>query len=113
TTSGRLRLDAVARYLQDIATDDVDDAGTDDSEHVWVVRRAVLDVIRPFERDGSVQGATWAGGIGPRWATRRSRIEGDAGGLIEAEGLWVHLNRATLQPRPMPERFRETFGTES
>lgn len=110
TAAGRLRLDAVARYLQDIATDDVDDAGTDDSEHVWVVRRTVLDVLHPFDRDGSVALATWAGGVGPRWATRRTRVEGDAGGCIEAESLWVHLHRDTMQLHPMPDRFRDVFG---
>ena len=110
TATGRLRLDAVARYLQDIATDDVDDAGTDDSEHVWVVRRTVLDVLHPFDRDSSVVLATWASGVGPRWATRRTRLEGNAGGCIEAESLWVHLHRDTMQLHPMPERFWEVFG---
>jgi acyl-ACP thioesterase len=40
-------------------------------------------------------------------------VTGDAGGLIEAESLWVHLNRVTLQPRPMPTRFREAFGADA
>jgi acyl-ACP thioesterase len=110
TATGRLRLDAVARYLQDIATDDVDDAGTDDTEHVWVVRRTVLDVLHPFDGDSAVSLATWASGVGPRWATRRTRVEGDASGCIEAESLWVHLHRQTLQPHPMPERFQQAFG---
>ena len=34
--SGRVRLDALARYLQDVAADDVDDAGV---EGAWVMRR--------------------------------------------------------------------------
>src|SRR5689334_12752128 len=73
TADGRLRLDAIARYLQDIATDDVEDAGTDDAEHVWVVRRTVLDVIRPFVEDQRVEAATWPSGVGPRWAARRTQ----------------------------------------
>jgi acyl-ACP thioesterase len=110
TAAGRLRLDAVARYLQDVATDDVDDAGTEDTDHIWVVRRTVLDVLQPFDADGAVALATWASGVGPRWATRRTRLKGDAGGCIEAESLWVHLHRDSMQLQPMPERFREAYG---
>jgi acyl-ACP thioesterase len=46
--TGRLRLDAVARYLQDVAADDVLDAGWAPDEHIWVVRRSNLDVAQPF-----------------------------------------------------------------
>ena len=35
---GRLRLDAVARYLQDAATDDVEETGWGAPEHLWVLR---------------------------------------------------------------------------
>ena len=34
--SGRMRLDAIARWLQDVAYDDVDDAGVAE-QAVWVV----------------------------------------------------------------------------
>jgi hypothetical protein len=43
TPKGRLRLDAVARYLQDVANDDTRDADWSDP-HWWVVRRTVIDV---------------------------------------------------------------------
>ena len=36
--SGRLRLEALARYLQDVATDDADDAKLSERRGVWVVR---------------------------------------------------------------------------
>ena len=41
----RLRLDATARYLQDIATDDASDAALDDA-FGWVVRRTMIEVRR-------------------------------------------------------------------
>ena len=82
---GRLRLDAVARYLQDVASDDVADAGWAADEHVWVVRRTLLDVVRPFLGDEEVELATWCSGVGAAAAARRTSIAGDRGGAIEAE----------------------------
>ena len=38
--SGRLRLDAIARYLQDVASDDAADAGLDTG---WVARRTLIE----------------------------------------------------------------------
>ena len=46
----RLRLDAVARYLQDIATDDATDAELDDA-FGWVVRRTMIEVRRAAALD--------------------------------------------------------------
>jgi acyl-ACP thioesterase len=108
--SGRLRLDAVARYLQDIATDDVADAGVEDADHVWVVRRTVLEVCDAPAGDQSVRISTWASGIGARWATRRTRLVGATGGRIDAESLWVHVNRSTQRPERLPHHFLDVYG---
>ena len=43
--SGRLRLDAAVRYLQDLSADDTADAALPDAE-AWVVRKTVLEVHR-------------------------------------------------------------------
>src|SRR3546814_13864737 len=48
--SGTVRLDGVARYLQDIGFDDLDASGAAAAHTVWVVRRTVIDVIRPVSR---------------------------------------------------------------
>src|ERR1700731_3348665 len=86
SATGRLRLDAVARYVQDIATDDVADAGIDDGDYVWIVRRAAMEVLSPFSGDDTLSRvATWSGGLGARWATRRTTIAGDSGVHIETE----------------------------
>jgi len=108
--SGRLRLDAAARYVQDIATDDVADAGMDDGDHVWIVRRAVVEVISPFHADTAVRVATWSGGLGARWATRRTSIEGDAGGHIEAETLWAFVHAETLKLARLPPAYHAVYG---
>ena len=42
--TGRLRLDAVARFLQDAATDDVEETGWGVPEHLWVIRAVRIEV---------------------------------------------------------------------
>jgi acyl-ACP thioesterase len=106
---GRLRLDAVARYLQDVASDDVADAGWSADEHVWVVRRTELELAAPFAADEAVELATWCSGTGASAAARRTTIADDRGGRIEAEVVWIHLGR-DLQPARLPQRFHDVYA---
>jgi acyl-ACP thioesterase len=89
--TGRLRLDAVARYLQDVATDDVAETGWGAPQHLWVVRRYRIDVLVPFLADGEVELVTWGSGVGSVAAGRRTSLVGDRGGRIEADSVWIHL----------------------
>ncbi len=85
---GRLRLDAVARYLQDIATDDAVDAGLR-SAMSWVVRRTVIRVERTARFREPLTLTTFASGYGRSWAERRTAIRGEQGAGIEvAAGDW-------------------------
>jgi acyl-ACP thioesterase len=106
---GRLRLDVVARYLQDIASEDVTDVGRPPSEHFWVVRRTELDVVEPFADDLLVELETWASGTAPTAASRRYTVRGDRGGHIEAESIWIHLDR-DLRPLRLDEGFLSIYG---
>ncbi|HEX4527475.1 MAG TPA: acyl-ACP thioesterase domain-containing protein [Gaiellaceae bacterium] len=106
---GRLRLDAVARYLQDVAADDVLDAGWAPEEHIWVVRRTVIDAVRPFLDDTMVELTTWCGGTAASAALRCTSLTGDRGGHIDAEMTWIHLG-PDLQPLRLGERFRSVYG---
>jgi acyl-ACP thioesterase len=90
--TGRLRLDAVARYLQDVATDDVAETGWGAPEHLWVVRRYVIHVVAPFLDDREVELTTWASAVGAAAAGRRTSLFGDRGGRIEADSVWIHLS---------------------
>jgi acyl-ACP thioesterase len=107
---GRLRLDACARYLQDIGNDDTADAGTDTEGTSWVVRRAVVDVHRPPRWREWVDLATWCGGTGGRWAERRLSVVGDAGGSVEVATLWVHVDLTTMAPARLPESFTAAYA---
>src|SRR5581483_6170860 len=67
--SGRMRLDGLARWLQDVAYADVEDAGLADLA-VWVVRRTRIQVRR-FPRFGERhQLATFCSGLGRMWGER-------------------------------------------
>jgi acyl-ACP thioesterase len=89
---GRFRLDAVARLLQDVAIDDVQETGWGMPEHLWFVRRIRIDVLRPFLDDGEVELTTWCSGVAAIAAGRRWSVNGDAGGRIEVDSVWIHLD---------------------
>ena len=120
--SGRVRLDACARLLQDIANDDSRDAGSPNAT-AWVARRTVIRVDRFPQYLDMVSLSTWCSGLGARWAERRYSMasvqEEDAGGSvtqgrpgrIEANTLWVHIDMATMKPVAVPADFAEQFAT--
>jgi acyl-ACP thioesterase len=89
---GRLRLDAVARFLQEIAIDDVDETGWGAPDHLWFVRRMRVDVLEPFIGDRSVELVTWCSGLATVAAGRRWSLTGDRGGRIEVDSVWIHLD---------------------
>lgn len=99
----------MARYLQDVAADDVLEAGWAPDEHIWVVRRTELDVRRPFLDDTRVDLVTWCAGTAAAAAARRTTVSGDRGGRIEAEMIWIHLGR-DLQPERLGQRFLAVYG---
>jgi acyl-ACP thioesterase len=112
--SGRVRLDALARWLQDVAYFDVEDAGLADSA-VWVVRRTRIRVSR-FPRFGeSHRLSTFCSGMGKMWAERRTSIlpaDSDQSD-VEAVSLWVHLDPASKRPFPFSEQEIATYGDAS
>ncbi|MDQ6840042.1 MAG: thioesterase [Actinomycetota bacterium] len=112
TPSGEVRLDAVARYLQDVAGDDVDDAGIN-GEAGWVVRRTTLEVVhRPVYED-RIDLVTWCSGTGAAWAERRTTVSVAGRAVIEASSLWVCMDPLTMRPKPLDGRFFVAYGWTS
>ncbi len=107
--SGRVRLDAIARWLQDAAFADLVDSAVPD-DGVWIVRRLRLRVERWPRFREAVAVATWCSGAGGLVAERRTTVRGDGGGLVEAVALWVHMDPDGSRPRPMPQRFDAVYG---
>jgi acyl-ACP thioesterase len=107
--SGRARLDAIARWLQDAALADVVDSGLDGGG-VWVLRRLRLVVAR-FPRLGeAVEVATFCSGTGALVAERRSTVSVSGEAAVEAVALWVHLDPDGAHPRPLPDGFESVYG---
>lgn len=102
--TGRLRLDAVARYLQDAAIDDVEETDWGAPEHLWVLRSVRIDVIEPFLADSVVDVVTWGSSFSSLAAGRRWSLSGDAGGTIEVDSTWIHLG-----PDARPARIGHGF----
>lgn len=109
--SGRARLDALARWIQDVSYADMEDAGLAHLA-VWVIRRMRISVAR-FPRFGErFKMETFCSGLGRMWAERRVTIAPEAGGegSVEAVTLWVHLDPSGERPTPLLPAEIDTFS---
>jgi acyl-ACP thioesterase len=106
--TGRLRLDALARFLQDIGNDDTADAGHD-SATPWVTRRTTVEVDAWPHIAERLDITTWCGGIGSHFAERRTTLRSPSG-TIEVAATWVHVDEASGRPARLPDWFVATYG---
>lgn len=104
---GRMRLDAIARHLQDVAADDATDSGLDGG---WVVRRTLIAVNRPPTLAEDLDLTTFCTGTGRSWAERRTSIAGTRGAAVEAVSLWVHVDPVSGRPAALGEAFHTRYG---
>ena len=104
--NGRLRLDAAARHIQDVGQDQLREGGHQDTHPLWIVRRTMVDLIRPIEFQDMLRMRRWCSGTSNRWCEMRVRIDGKRGrGLIESEAFWLNINRDTQMPSRMSDDF--------
>jgi acyl-ACP thioesterase len=109
TPAGRLRFDALARYLQQAAEDDLADADWAEP-YTWLVRRTSVAVrTYPAHRD-RVQLRTFCSATGPRWAERTTTVAGPSGDLVQAVALWVAITAADGRPVPLGDTFQQIYG---
>ena len=109
--SGRCRLDAIARWLQDIAYLDLIDAGFE-GEGAWIVRRTRIRV-EVFPRFGEqLELRTFCSGIGRFSAERRTSIAGDTA-RVEAVALWICLDPERGRPMRFPPEFISFYETSA
>ncbi|MFQ6398951.1 acyl-[acyl-carrier-protein] thioesterase [Nocardia sp. KC 131] len=101
----RLRLDAIARYLQDIGFDHLDAVEDGDTHRGWVVRRTVIDVMKPIEFGEHVTLRRWCSALSNRWCNMRVQISGSHGGLVETEAFLIHFGTESGVPARMSDRF--------
>lgn len=106
---GRLRLDALAEFVQDVA--DIDAASAPlDSDGFWVLRRLTMRSLRAIAFRDSVTSSTWCSGTGRGWAERRTDLEVDGGLRAQTAALWVYVDRTTGRPTRLPAGFDAVWG---
>jgi acyl-ACP thioesterase len=109
TPGGRLRFDALARYLQQAAEDDLADAGWA-APYTWLVRRTTVQARGyPAHRE-QVTLRTFCSGTGPRWAERTTTLATGQRDLLQATAVWVAIDMADGRPVPLGERFHQLYG---
>ena len=110
TPAGRLRLDALARYLQDAAEDDLADTGWAEP-HGWLLRRCEV-AVRDYPGRGQQVGLrTFCSATGPRWAERTTTLSGPSGAdLVQARAIWVAVTREDGRPCPLGAAFHRVYG---
>jgi acyl-ACP thioesterase len=109
--AGRLRLDAFARHLQDVAGDDTADAGVGEERLSWVVRRSAVVADRWPRYRERLSYSTFCSGAGPHWAERRTSVRGAEGAHLEAAVLWVCIDLESGRLASLPEGFRRAWGS--
>ncbi|WP_132992185.1 acyl-[acyl-carrier-protein] thioesterase [Gordonia zhaorongruii] len=106
----RVRLDALARYLQDAANDNLAVTEFADTDPFWIVRRTVIDVIEPLTWPSDIRVERWCGSMSTRWTNMRVSLIGDAqtnrfnpderpGGHVETEAFWINVNEQGMPSR--------------
>lgn len=108
-SSGLVRLDAVARYLQDVASDDALAAGLPNAMG-WVVRRTMIRVAAAGLLNESLTLTTFCTGAGRSWAERRTSIIGEQGAAAEAVSLWVQIDTESGRPARLGSEFFDLYG---
>lgn len=109
TSSGRLRLDALARYLQAAAEDDVVDAGLAEPV-LWVLRRYELAISSLPATGERLSVVTYCSGTGPRWAERTTTLSGADGEAVQARAVWAVVSQADGRPVPLSADFLRIYG---
>lgn len=109
--TGQLRLDALARYLQDVADADAADAGILTDAGRWVLRQGHLRVSRwPAFRE-PMHATTWCSGTGPCWAQRRTTlVDGHRGMVADTATTWVYVDPVRARPRRIPAGMDAVYG---
>jgi len=106
---GNAHLDAIVRWIQEIAYADVADSELREPG-AWVVRRTRLLVRRAPQFGERIELATFCSALGASVAERRTRIEGSEGADVDAAVLWVYIDDEKRTPERFTEEFMSIYG---
>lgn len=95
-TTGTVRVDALARFLQDVGYDDTEDIGVGDGG-LWVARSIAMrfpNKSKMPKRNEWVNLETYCSGIGYAFAQRTVNIYTNLGDVITTNTIWVSIDSA-------------------
>ena len=108
-TDGSLRVDGVARALQDAATEDWEDCAIQ-TDALWLARRTTFRRVGRWPRlYDRLRMTTFCAGVGAAWAERRTDLYCEGELAIVAASLWVPVDPRGFPVR-IPAAFHEIFG---
>lgn len=109
--AGRLRFDAAARYLQDVAAFDALDADISGIGN-WVLKQNNFEILAFPTYGQKLDSKTYLTGSGRAWVERTSIISDKSSGseLIVARALWVLTNLTTGTPISIPQLVYSIYG---
>jgi acyl-ACP thioesterase len=105
----RLRLDGLARIVQDVSDEDAATVVVD-GMGVWILRRLALRIEHTPRFRADLVATTWCSGVGPRWAERTSQLRVGDRLCVEAVAIWVHTDPATGAPAVLPLGFADVWA---
>lgn len=110
-SGGRLRLDGAARHIQDIGQDHLRGVEAEETHPLWIVRRTMIDVIKPIDFKEALWLRRWCSATSNRWCQMRVRLDGRDGGLVESEAFWIHVSSETQGPARIDDDFLATVAS--
>ena len=86
-----------------------------DNGAVWVVRSHFITYIRPAFAGETITLRTWVAEFRQRSSSRRYLVRrtNDQRDLVEAETVWVYVDRQSGRPRRIPDELRVAFEVVS
>lgn len=107
----RIRLDALARVVQDVGNDDLADAGFDPMSP-WVVRRTSMWAPGGWPTLGEpLEVSTFCSGLGGRWGERRTSVSSPTA-TVEVAAVWIFLD-GLGRPAPLTGPFLEVYRSSA
>lgn len=106
---GVVHLDAIARWLQEIAFADALEAGLAEGR-AWIVRRTLFQIGQLPAYGERVELQTACSASAAALAERRTSIQGPSGASIEAEAAWVAIDPESRMPSRLGPDFEAIYG---
>ncbi|MGA9871267.1 MAG: acyl-ACP thioesterase domain-containing protein [Rhodococcus sp. (in: high G+C Gram-positive bacteria)] len=106
----RLRFDGIARYLQDVGSDNLAATPLGLTDPFWIVRRTVIDVHEPVHFPDRVHMRRWCSSMSTRWSNMRVSISSGKGASVETEGFWINISATTGMPTRISDEALELLA---